>query len=379
MSETPIQKIINTGKEMNNKLGQKISLLVQNNSNFNQQLTDRLKRIIDSIATFKSTNLQGLTETKNRLDAVSKELETTKETLQQTQNELKRVQNELAVVQNQLQTTTDAKNTLEQRVKELEERIRQMELEYGNKINAVRDEMSKKFTEENNARQQEHEVAVSRLNNEKIELQKGIEDAKRAQTEAINNLETLKREHEGLIINLGTVNEILAGQLNLIETINTEQPNIDQYSTLLEGIQNGLSGLIGEINQAVSNNSSTPLYDRFMRLSDKQKEQIYNTIDADYTRAIIEAMKSPTPTNKQNIQNILSRRYKGDLLRGGKRRSKTIKKRHRRTFKKMRGGYVYSISKELDKASSVVSTSSGSKSKSKSKSQKNKTRSKLMK
>jgi hypothetical protein len=71
-------------------------------------------------------------------------------------------------------------------------------------------------------------------------------------------------------------------------------------------------------------------------------------------------------------------------LAGGKRRCRTMKKHHKRTHKKMRGGYIYSSSKELDKASSVISASSGSKttssksSNSKSK-RKDKTRRKSMK
>jgi hypothetical protein len=55
-----------------------------------------------------------------------------------------------------------------------------------------------------------------------------------------------------------------------------------------------------------------------------------------------------------------------------------MKKRHRRS-KKMRGGYVYSVSKELDKESSVVSASSGSKTKTRTNLNKYKTRRKSSK
>ena len=50
---------------------------------------------------------------------------------------------------------------------------------------------------------------------------------------------------------------------------------------------------------------------------------------------------------------------------GGKRRRRTMKMRSkskRRSKKSYKGGYVYSSSKELDKASSIVSTSSNTKS-----------------
>ena len=50
-----------------------------------------------------------------------------------------------------------------------------------------------------------------------------------------------------------------------------------------------------------------------------------------------------------------------------------MKKRSKRTkklMKNLKGGYVYSSSKDLDKASSIISASSNSKSNSKSKSNK---------
>ena len=91
MSTTLIQDILKNGESINDELGKKIELLATRNSNFNQQLTKRLNDIIAVIDAFKSTNLQGLTETKNKLTSVTNELETTKANLQQTQNELERI------------------------------------------------------------------------------------------------------------------------------------------------------------------------------------------------------------------------------------------------------------------------------------------------
>ena len=217
MSTTLIQDILNNGKSINDELGKKIELLATRNSNFNQQLTKRLNDIIAVIDAFKSTNLQGLTETKNKLTSVTNELETTKANLQQTQNELERVKTQLANVQTQLQTSDAAKNELEQKVKDLEEKIKQVEVEYDNKINGIRREMSDKSTQEKKALQEEYDKTIAALNNEKTVLQKQIDDAKRSETESINTLKALQQEHEGLITNLGTINQILVKQLELIQ------------------------------------------------------------------------------------------------------------------------------------------------------------------
>lgn len=388
---TIIQDILSKGKSINDELSKKIELLNQRNSNFNQELTKKLNDIISAISAFKSTNLEGLTETKNKLTAVTDELETTKENLQQTQNELNRVKTDLDNVQNNLQNTNAIKNDLEQKVRELDEKIKQTDLEYQNQINAVRREMSQKFTEDKKALEKQHDEDITQLNNEKTTLQKGIEEAERAQTQAINDLNALQKEQGDLITNLGTINAFLTRQLELITSINTEQPNGTDYTTLLETIQNGLTGVIGEINQAVATNTTTavatntttPLYDKFVKLSKEQQDEIFSMIGQKYAQQIMKDIKLPTSINKTNIQNILRRYYQGDLLRGGRRKRKTIKKRHirtrktmkkrhRRTRKKMTGGYVYSSSNKLDKASSVISESFDSKSKSISKTRRSK-------
>lgn len=385
MASGIIQDILSKGKTINTELTAKIKTLNDSNSTFNNKLTQKLNDIIAAISAFKSTNLQGLTETKNKLATVTTELEKTKASLNDTQNELARVKGDLENIQTQLASANATKNNLEEQIRQLNDKIAQSERQYNEQINAIKDEMTKKSEQEKQELQRQYNETITTLNNEKATLQKGIEDAQRAQKEATDNLSALQQEQNGLIQNLSTINEFLSQQLNLISQINTTKPEINDYTDLLDAIQTGLSGVIGEINQAVATNSSTPLYDKFMRLSDAEKDEIYRTIGQDYANTIIRNISEATPISKQNIQNILARRYNGNLLRGGnsrtgKRIRKTMKKRHRRTRKKMRGGYIYSASKQLDKASSVISSSSSSKSKSKSKSQiKDKTRRKYMK
>lgn len=368
MATTIIQDILSKGNNINKGLSEKIQALNNNNNKFKTDLTNKLKAVIESINAFKSTNLQSLTEAKNKLAAATSELEQTKNNLANTQQELNRVKNDLANTQNEMQNINATKNALEQKVRTLEEQIKQTELNYQNQINGIRQEMSDKFTQEKRVIQQEHDNQIAQLNQEKNALQQQIQKAEQAQQEANNNISRLQQEQNGLIQNLGTINEFLSQQLNLISQINTDQPEINDYTDLLNAIQTGLSGVIGEINQAVASNitistsSLTPLYDKFVSLSPDQQDNILQSIGPEYATRIRGDMNNPSPINKQNIQNILSRRYSGNLLRGGKRRRKTMKKLNRRTRRKMRGGYIYTESDdELKKNSRDVSNSRSSK------------------
>jgi predicted nucleic acid-binding Zn-ribbon protein len=380
MASTIIQDILTNGKAINNELGKKIESLNKTNSNFNTVLTNKLKDIINAIDKFKNTNLQGLNETKNKLEAVTKELQTTRDNLQQTQTELDSVKNSLNECQNALQEANARKTELEQRERELNNRLSQLETEYNNKIAGIRDEMAKKSAEEKKAMQQEFDNQLANLNAEKEQLRKEMQDAQNAQTAATNQLSALQKEQEGLINNLATVNSFLTQQLELITRINTNQPNIDEYNGLLDTIQNGLGGVITQINQAVAGPSAvypTPLYDKYVNLTPEQKDEILNVLPVEYKNEI-----RKNPNDKANIQNILSKYYKGNVLRGGKRKTrrmkgrkgrKTMKKRHMKTKKHLRrqkGGYVYSSSKELDSASLKSSSNKFTRSKRHSKSRK---------
>ena len=398
MSATIIQDILNNGKAINDNLGRKIQLLNTRNTSFNQELTKRLNDIIGAIDAFKSSNLQGLTETKNKLTEVTNELQTTKQNLEQTQAELNRVKQDFASVQNELQTANARKNELEQQVRDLDQRIKQSELEYQNKINGVRQEMSDKATQEKKDMQTAFDNQIAALNNEKAQLQKDINDAKQAQNDAVNRLSTLQQEQDGLIQNLGTINQFLAQQLSLIDTINTEQPNMVDYSDLLDQIQRGLSGVITGINQAVSTNttmgsrgsnvetgpydvetnfnnllnlhneSPSGQYSQYITKINKDKTKYPNgtKFTADISKYINDAERG-IPQAIQNIKSILAT-YKIPVdsynPTGGRRKRRTMKKRYRRTRKQQKGGYTYDSSKDLDMKSSVISPSIGTKNKS---------------
>jgi chromosome segregation ATPase len=379
---TVIQDILKNGKAINDELGKKISLLNQNNGKFKDTFTQKLKSIIAAIDSFKSTNLQGLTDTKEKLTSVTNELNVTKETLARTQSELENIRTALSTTQSELQNVTSVKNGLEQKERELNDKISQLETEYQNKLNGVRQEMSDKATQEKKNMQQDFDSQIAALNNEKSDLQKGIQEAQQSQTEAVNKLSALQTEQNNLVNNLGEINSLLTRQLELISNINTDQPNDAEYSELLDTIQSSLGGVISEINQAVSGqNQNQSVYDvesnykKLMSLQDENKLNAFldNNTDGTVKRAIqtnISNAKNGDPQSIDEIKRVLSAnqiKVRSSIF-GGKRRTKTMKKKNTKTRKlKQRGGYTYSSSRELDKASSIVSSSSGSKTKSKGK------------
>jgi len=385
---TVIQDILKNGRLINDELGKKISLLNQNNGKFKDTFTQKLKSIIAAIDSFKSTNLQGLTDTKEKLTSVTNELNVTKETLLKTQSELEQIRTALSTTQSDLQNVTSVKNGLEQKERELNDKIRQLETEYQNKLNGVRQEMSDKATQEKKNMQQDFDSQIAALNNEKADLQKGIQEAQQSQTEAVNKLSALQTEQTNLVNNLGEINSLLTRQLELISNINTDGANDAEYSELLDTIQSSLGGVISEINQAVSGqNQNQSAYDveinynNLMSLQDENKLNSFldNNTDGTVKRAIqtnISNAKNGDPQSIDEIKRVLTANQikvrPPSSIFGGKRTSKTMKKKNSKTRKlnrklKQRGGYTYSSSRELDKASSIVSSSSGSKSKSKNK------------
>jgi hypothetical protein len=268
-------------------------------------------------------------------------------------------------------------------------------------MDTIKKEMNNTLSQEKNALQEEHDKQIAALQQEKNNLLDQINEAKKNEEEAINNLSKLQDDQNSLIEKLGTINQVLAKQLETIDSISIDQPNINAYSDLLTDIEAGLKGVMGGINQAVSStatqqvSNSTPetqtsLYDRFIKLTPTEQEQIYDKLDEKdiaYSQLIKQQLSNPNPSKQNiiNINNILKKRYvenlNGDnnLLRGGKQKRRTMKKRSKKTRKLrkkyQKGGYTYSASKELDKASSIVSNLSVSNSGTKSRTIRNKKKS----
>ena len=426
-----IQDILNNGKAINYELGKKIGLLAERNGRFKETFTKKLTDINTAIERFKSTNLQGLTETKERLTNVTNELNATKDTLIRTQSELEQIRSALSTNQAQLQNISETKTGLEQKERGLNDRIRQLETEYQTNINGVKEQMSQQSNAEKAAMKREFDNQIALLNGEKAELQKGIQNAQQSQSEVVNRVSALQNEQSNLVNNLGEINSLLTKQLELISNINTEQPNDDEYSQLLEVIQINLGGVISEINQAVSgqgvsgqrvsgqgfsgqgfsgqgfsgqNRTGYDVETNFNNLmslykpEDKRQYQaslkiIDGRVSNEINRNIVNAYRGEQQAINEikrvlsDNQTIIKKPNFFNRFMGGKRRRnarKTMKKRYRKSRKlvksrklNQRGGYVYSSSRELDKSSSIVSAPSGSKSRTRTKNKlRNKTKTK---
>jgi archaellum component FlaC len=375
-----INDIITTGREMNQKMTEKIENLNKSNDAFYNALSKRLTDILNSIANFKDTNLKGLTDTKNQLATVTTELEKTRTQLDQTKLALEKVTTDLNASQTELTNANSIKNELEVQVRDLNKTIEMMDTEYINKIETIKQDMTKNAAQEKSALQEEYTNKINALEDERNNLLKQIEQAKESEKVAMENLTKIQGDQDSLIQQLATINEILVQQLVSIDDINADQPNIDSYSDLLTSIEQGLNSVKGEINQAVSNviqpvantsQTQTPLYDKFKSLNPDDKEKIYDKLDETdivYANDIQQELQKQNPSKSQ-IHNILTKHYINklngaeNLLRGGRRKRRTMKKRPKKTRKlrkSQKGGYTYSASKELDKASSVISNSSTS-------------------
>ena len=174
-----------------------------------------------------------------------------------------------------------------------------------------------------------------------------------------------------------------------------DNPNLNNFNELLQNIEAKLRSIMDGINEAVSNTTlgrpsnrsanvsskQVPFYDTFKALDQDQKDAIYNiliqktsgprrvTEMKDYLEKQSQSQARNVGT-EQSINSFLEFYFNKDgttlteKQRGGKRKRKTMKKRTKKTRKLMKkyqkGGYTYSASKELDKASVIVSDASGS-------------------
>ena len=413
--EATIDEIVDKGTQVNQRLDGKIKELKLHNTAFRTTLINKLQIISEAINNFKQTNLQGLTETKNELDEARRQLQATQAELAQTQAELEGVRRQLTDINNRLTATNEEKTNLEAKITQLEKIIRDMKMECDNRINLVRKEMADKSTQERIEMVQEEERIKKDFENQIAELNKNIadlrsqsENAQRRQENANNELRTLQENQGRLLVKLGTVNQMLASQLEMIDkNIDLNNPNYGDYEGLLNTIQAGLGSVISGINSAVSSttgssssgppSSGPPSSGPTGSYSDKDVEQNYNNLltlkksfnDITSLRIYLSKyMKCKQISQKQKdilsdrLSQVFTSSYKEEAIKtylkdyevfipepgisGGKRKCKrkTMKKiplKSRKHMKKyQKGGYLYNKNDNLDKASADVSNLSNS-------------------
>jgi DNA repair exonuclease SbcCD ATPase subunit len=327
--------------------------------------------------------------------------------LRQQLQQIPQLQQQLEEKNNELEETKRNLAETNQNLQELQRNIDQLTREIQDKNTQIQ-----QLTQTNQNKDQE----INNLNNE-------IQQLNQQKTAAENALAAANQQMDTLVARIGEINDFLGQQILTINRIADELGDLesgeigDQFNliganlqSIIDLINNGSSGTaslpqaqsqLPRSSQPVSNQAFSPevedYYNKFIRASQISKDRFYNYLRTNGKGNLLNTIQTnirgiqripPSTQSEQQIKNVLNGLLNEGLtfnfnnVSGGKRRRKTIKKHHKRTHKKIRGGYVYSSSKELDKASSIISSSSNSKSSSKTLSKsktKDKTRRKLMK
>lgn len=334
--------------------------------NYKAQIIAKLKEVVNQLAKLKAnSNLTALPELRKQLQDSQTALKTKTDELDQTKGELGEANQQL--------------QQLQQNILELNSQIVKLnsQIEENNKEITV----LKKLGQDQEGEIKEKVNAIQQLNEQVTKLGQEKADAEK-------NLLSAQQQIDSIIKKIGDLNTALLSQIGLIDTIAGELGDLNegdvanQFNAVTENIKLIVDMLnnTGQGQGQTPTNNPTPTdytsYNKFMSLNTTDKQKIIDTLNPEYQTAIENALLDPSiPVNRGNINNILHRLYKGDLLKGGKRKqkSKTMKKRHRKTMKKrqiQKGGYEYTRNKSLDNSSSVISSSDSSKSRSKSASNK---------
>ena len=221
--------------------------------------------------------------------------------------------------------------------------------------------------------------------------------------EAERLLAIAQQQTNSIVERIGQINATLGNQIQLIDTIAAELGDLDgandDVALQFKAVGDNIMVIMNMLNNSAPPGPAPPgppppgppppapgrvdaLYNTFINMNQQKKDLFYRNLQSTPSRGSIriiqENIRGAIDNRDEQAINII----KGELakilannnaalVRGGKSRKykkqKTMKKRHRKTrkpSKKYKGGYVYSASKDLDKASSIISASSSSKSRS---------------
>lgn len=205
-------------------------------------------------------------------------------------------------------------------------------------------ELAKKTQEletmKNMITQQQQEL--KRLNDKIDEINVELNEAKADIANAKSETDKVKKEKEDAIDNLTKQLNDFKQQKEVVEKqLANAQGELGTLADRIATINANLQKQIDMISTITSElNIDEPINEQFQNITDN-----------------IAAIMLMLQSNDTNIDSSTSSNYvqgKTSYL-GGKSRRKTIKRRSRKSRKiKQKGGYVYSSSKELDKASSVI-------------------------
>jgi predicted nucleic acid-binding Zn-ribbon protein len=296
--------------------------------------------------------LQQLQQLPQQLQEKQNELDKAKATIQDLQSQIQGFNNQIQAKNDQIQKLLQDSENKEKQIKDIQQQIQQLT----DDKKALEDNLNAKTNEVNGLANNIQMITGS--------LAKQIENINQI-ADQLGDLDNGEIGEEFGIItqNITAIIELLEGRRSGgAETI--PQPPLPDYD-----VETNFNNLLNLHNESPSG--------QYLQYMEKLKRMPNGGIIKRDIDNLIKRAEEGNGAAIEEIKRILkTNKLKVDTYRqfGGKRRHKTMKKRHRRTRKKMRGGYVWKRDKNLDNASSVVSISSNSKFKSyssKSKSQKN--------
>jgi len=347
---------------------------------YKSQLIAKLREVVDQLNKLKDdNNLKSIPQLRNQL-------QTTQESLQQRTEELAQTKGLL-----------DAAN---RNLSELQTRMNQINQELENKNRQIAD-----LT--NSGREKDKAIE---------ELGKQITDLDNEKKNAEHDLINAQEQINLLVQKIGQINVTLENQIQLIDSIVAELGDLGnegddvavQFKNVGENIQtimnmlknpgqgpaippnpNGPPAFQPQPQPQVPRIPPKPMqrlfsqetnnyYNKFMASDNQAKSTFYRKIPGPSRNVIQRNIEKAANGDqeaitviKTELSNIIDR-GSAPLLGGKSRRNKrrnnkhkkTIKRKLRKTKKNYKGGYVYSSSKELDKASSLITSLSGTKSRS---------------
>ncbi len=189
-----------------------------------------------------------------------------------------------------------------------------------------------------------------------------LNDLNESKKNAESKLAENNRRINELVAKLEEINKSLAEQIRLIDE-NTTGLNNDNFETSFNSITANIKEIIKIIGNNGSNTGAGAGAGAVYNMNRPKTPLIASRNFIPHASRQINPI-APQPNLQSNPQTPDDDDTPPESY-GGKRKRKTMKKRK---MKKMKGGYIYSTSKELDNASSVISNATKTKSRTKSKS-----------
>lgn len=314
---------------------------------YKKSIIDKLKEVVQQLDDLKTKS--NLTELPN----LRKQLQDSQASLTQKTQELDTTNGQLSEANKNLQ---QLQNNLDQ-------------------INRQIEEKNEQITTLTNLGK-EKESTIEELNNQVATL---TDEKKQAET----NLSSAQTQLNLITDKINNINSSLQSQIQMIEHITNELGDLDNgdVAEQFRAVTDNIGQIVTMLTEASSAPAQAPaisFYSMYRIIDENDRKTVLDQLP-ERSKRYIESLDMYNDNNKENINqtfgvtaNInakdkLEELYNKTTKKGGKRKRRTMKKRHKRTHKKMRGGYVYTSSKNLDKSSSEISSSLGSTSNSKSK------------